>query len=72
MNEPDSSWPLCRIVEAVLEQRLADALRDAAVRLAVDDQRIDRAPDIVDGACSARSRRVPSSGSISTSHTWQP
>ena len=33
----------------MLEQRLADALRDAAVDLAVDDQRIDGAPDIVDG-----------------------
>ena len=34
---------------AMLEQGLADALGDAAVNLAVDDERIDRTPDIVDG-----------------------
>ncbi len=33
---------------ALLPHRLADALRDAAMRLAVDDQRIDAAADIVD------------------------
>ncbi len=32
----------------MLAQRLADALRDAAVDLAVDDERIDRAADVVD------------------------
>ena len=32
----------------MFEQRLADALRDAAMDLAVDDQRIDRAADVVD------------------------
>ena len=33
---------------SVFEQRLADALRDAAMDLAVDDQRIHRAADVVD------------------------
>ena len=33
---------------AIFEQRLADPLGDAAMRLAVQDQRIDRAADIVD------------------------
>ena len=33
---------------AVLEQRLADALGDAAVDLAVDDERVHRTPDIID------------------------
>ena len=33
---------------AVLEQRLTDALGDAAMGLAVHDHRVDRAADIVD------------------------
>ena len=33
---------------AVLQQGLADTLSDTAMRLAVQDQRIDRAPDVVD------------------------
>ena len=32
----------------MLPQRLADALHDAAMGLAVQDQRIDRAADVVD------------------------
>jgi len=36
------------IVEAMLEQGLPDALRDAAVGLAVDDERVHGAPGIVD------------------------
>ena len=36
------------VVMAVFEQSLAHALRDAAVYLAVDDQRVDRAADVVD------------------------
>ena len=43
-----SSCPVCRLVIAVLEQRLADALGNSAMRLTVQDQRIDGAPDIVD------------------------
>jgi hypothetical protein len=31
-------------------QRLADALHDAAMGLSVDDRRIDRAADVIDGA----------------------
>ncbi len=38
-----------RIVEAMLDQRLADPLGDAAVGLAVDDQRVHGAADVVDG-----------------------
>ena len=34
---------------AVFEQRLADTLRDTAMDLAVNDERVHRAPDIVDG-----------------------
>jgi hypothetical protein len=33
-----------RLDKALFPQRLADALRDAAMGLAVDDQRIDAAP----------------------------
>ena len=42
---------------ALLPQRLAHALRDAAMRLAVDDQRIDAAADVVDRGV-ARDRRL--------------
>jgi hypothetical protein len=35
-----------RLVIAVLEKRLADALGNSAMRLTVQDQRVDRAPDI--------------------------
>ena len=37
-----------RVVDDLLEQRVADALRDAAVHLAVGDQRIDDAAGILD------------------------
>ncbi len=37
-----------RLVHRALEQRLADALRDAAMHLAVQDERVDRLPDVVD------------------------
>src|SRR5579862_1853927 len=39
--------PALRIVISTLHERLADALRDAAVHLAVNDERVDRAADIV-------------------------
>ena len=48
MNEPDKQLPAVRIVDRVLEQRLADALHDAAVDLALEQQRIDGAAEIVD------------------------
>jgi hypothetical protein len=38
--------PTLRLVIAVLEQRLADDLGNSAMRLTVQDQWIDRAPDI--------------------------
>ena len=49
MNEPVTSWPL-RVEMDVLHQRLAGALRDAAVDLAVQQQRIEHGADIVDHA----------------------
>ena len=36
------------VVDRAFEQRLADALRDAAVHLALDDHRIDQHAEIVD------------------------
>src|SRR5262249_26236257 len=36
------------VVGATLEQRLADALREAAVDLALDDHRVDNGADVVD------------------------
>ena len=47
MNEPERSWP-SPVVDAVLEHRLAEALRDAAMDLAVHDHRIDDGADVVD------------------------
>ena len=46
MNEPVTSWPFGR--RHLLHQRLAGALGDAAMGLAVQDQRVHRAADIVD------------------------
>ena len=51
-----ASCPLSRIVVRMLPQRLADALGDAAVGLAVQDQRIDGAADVVDRGVARRSR----------------
>jgi hypothetical protein len=39
--------PALRLIIAVLEQRLANSLGNSAVRLTVQDQRVNRAPDIV-------------------------
>ena len=36
------------VVDAVLEQRLTDALNDPAMQLTLDDHRIDDAADVVD------------------------
>ena len=36
------------VVDRVLQQRLADALGDAALHLALDDHRVDDAADVVD------------------------
>ena len=36
------------VVDRVLQQRLADALRHAALHLALDDHRVDHPADIVD------------------------
>ena len=47
-NEPVSRLPLV-VVHGLLEQRLGDALGDAAVHLALDDQRVDHLADVVDG-----------------------
>ena len=47
MNEPVSSWPSL-VIDGVLQQRLADALHDAAMQLAVDQHRIDDGAEVVD------------------------
>ena len=36
------------VVDRLLAERLRDALRDAAVHLAVDDHRVDHVADVVD------------------------
>ena len=71
MNDPASGWPEDGINVALLPQRLSHALRDAAMRLAVDDQRIDAAADVVDRGV-ARELESPVSGSISISQIAQP
>ena len=70
MNEPDSSWPDA-VIGDVLHQGLADALHDAAMELALDQQRVDHVADIVHRGV-ADQRTSPVSGSISTSLMWQP
>ena len=46
------------VVDRAFEQRLADALRDAAMHLALDDHRIDDGAEIVDrGPCDDLARR---------------
>ena len=60
------------VIDRVLEQRLADALRHAAVHLALDDHRIDNRAEVVDRGPARLSSTRPVSGSISTSQMWQP
>src|SRR5215831_19180209 len=49
MNEPDKELTGCRIVDAVLAQRLTYPLNDSAVQLALNDHWIDDSADVVDG-----------------------
>ena len=58
MNEPVWSWPLSRVVDRILIERLADPLDQRAVNLALDDHRIDDAPEIV-GAGETHERHAP-------------
>ena len=60
------------VVDHVLHQRLADALRDAALDLAFADHRVDGAPAVVDDgvAVDRRLRRSPDRARPRT--TWQP
>ena len=37
------------VVDAALQQRLPNALGDPALHLALDDHRVDDAPDVIDG-----------------------
>ena len=68
------------VVADFLHQRLADALRDAAMQLAFDDHRVDDGAEIVDARCSARSAsrrsrdrsRLPRHGSRSGRSTVFP
>ena len=39
---------ICRFIIALFQQRLPDPLGDAAMCLAMQDQRVDRSPDIID------------------------
>ena len=47
MNEPVTSWPPC-VVDGVLHQRLAEALGERAVHLALDDHRVEHVAAVVD------------------------
>ena len=49
MNEPVRSWPVAVELD-VLHQDLADALRDAADDLALEQQRVEHGADVVDHA----------------------
>ena len=59
------------VVDRALVQRLADALRDAAMDLALDDHRVDDDAEIVDRGPSSIAT-MPVSGSTSTSQMWTP
>ena len=50
------------VVDAALEQRLADALGEAAMDLALDDHRVDDAAEVVDGGEADRPRHARSRG----------
>ena len=62
------SCPLL-VVDRFFPERLADALHDAAVHLAFDDDRVDLRAAIVDARRSASDRRGRSRGSTSTTAT---
>src|SRR5947207_2198483 len=48
MERAGEELPALRVVQGMLEKRLADALRDAAVDLPLDDHVVDDAADVVD------------------------
>ena len=54
------------VVDRLLPQRLGDALHDAAVHLALDDQRVDLVAAVVDGDVVDERRSRPVSSSTST------
>ena len=58
MNEPDKQLPAVTVIDRVLQKRLADALHDAAVDLALQQQRIDDAAEIVDHSVAVDCRRT--------------
>ena len=59
------------VVDAAFEQCLADALGEAAMDLALDDHRVEDAPEIV-ARGEIDDLVWPVSGSISTSAIWAP
>ena len=59
------------VVDGLLDHRLADALRQPAVNLPLDDQRIDQVARVVT-ATSFSSFGSPVSRSISSIEMWQP
>ena len=60
------------VVADLLVQRLADARRDAAVLLALDEQRVEDRAAVVDGDVAQRARTSPVSRSTSTTAMWAP
>ena len=57
---------------SLLKQRLANALGDAAMDLALDDHRVDRRWPKSSTAVNFTTAVTPVSGSTSTSAMWQP
>ena len=47
MKLPDRSWPESRSITGALQQRLAEALRDAAMHLAAHDHRVHGLAEVV-------------------------
>ena len=60
------------VVADLLEQRLGHALGDAAVDLALGEQRVEDAAGVVDGDEAHAARPRPVSVSTSTTATWAP
>ena len=58
--------------DVLLHQRHADALGDAALDLALDQRRVDRAADVVGGGDPRSTFTVPRSVSTSTSASCAP
>ena len=71
MNDAFSSCPSL-VVDHPLVQRPADALRDAAVHLSLDDHRVDHVAAVVHHAVLQDLRSPHVSGSVSTTAACAP